>query len=286
VNEDRTEQWPLGRSLMLEPERLRALAERFRGDYARNSPFPHAVIDEFLPAPVADEILERFPTSREIPWRRHDGEHEWKLEFTEHHAMPPVIRQFFFEANSRAFLEFLESLTGIVGLISDPYLEGGGLHQIEAGGFLDVHADFNLHSRFRLDRRLNLLLYLNKGWSDEYGGQLELWDRTMERCVRRISPSFNRCVVFATTDDALHGHPEVLRCPNGVTRKSLALYYYSNGRPVVERAVEHRTLFRRRPADRVAGRKMPEWATVKSQIRRFVPPIVYDLYAAARRPLR
>ena len=54
-------------------------------------------------------------------------------------------------------LEFLETLTGIDGLVPDPYFAGGGLHQIVRGGFLKVHADFNWHPKLRLDRRLNML---------------------------------------------------------------------------------------------------------------------------------
>ena len=103
------------------------------------------------------------------------------------------------------FLEFLESLTGIDGLIPDPYYEGGGLHPIVPGGFLKVHADFNWHKDLKLDRRLNVIVYLNRNWKEEYGGHLELWNREMTRCERRVLPIFNRCVIFSTTDFSYHG---------------------------------------------------------------------------------
>ena len=124
----------------------------------------------------------------------------------------------------------METLTGIENLISDPYFLGAGLHQIPRGGKLAVHADFNRHNKFPLDRRLNILVYLNKDWKEEYGGHLELWDRDMSKC-KKIAPLFNRMVVFPVTDWAYHGHPEPLTCPEGRTRKSIALYYYTNGRP-------------------------------------------------------
>ena len=122
-------------------------------------------------------------------------------------------------------------MTGIQSLIPDPSFQGGGLHQIVPGGKLGIHADFNKHSRFGLDRRLNLLLYLNKNWREEYGGHLELWDRDMTHCEAKVAPIFNRVMVFGTTDFTYHGHPDPLRCPEGMTRKSLALYYFSDGRP-------------------------------------------------------
>src|SRR6185436_17882303 len=134
-------------------------------------------------------------------------------------------RRFIWGLNSQVFLTYLETLTGIEGLIPDPHLFGGGLHQIVPGGFLKVHADFNRHEKLKLDRRLNVLIYLNRDWKEEYGGHLELWNRDMSRPERRVLPLFNRCVVFSTTDFSYHGHPDPLRCPEGRTRKSIAMYY-------------------------------------------------------------
>jgi Rps23 Pro-64 3,4-dihydroxylase Tpa1-like proline 4-hydroxylase len=140
-------------------------------------------------------------------------------------------------------LGFLETLTGIDGLVPDPYFGGGALHQIVPGGFLKVHADFNWHPKLRLDRRLNMLVYLNRGWRPEWGGALELWDGEMAGPVASILPLFNRTVVFTTTDSSFHGHPRPLACPDGTTRKSVSLYYYSNGRPESERSAPHDTIF-------------------------------------------
>jgi hypothetical protein len=96
------------------------------------------------------------------------------------------------------------------------------------------------------DRRLNLLLYLNKDWHEEYGGNLELWNRNMSKCEARVLPVFNRVMIFGTTDFTYHGHPDPLNCPEGMTRKSMALYYFSNGRPADEVTGQHSTIFRAR----------------------------------------
>ena len=162
----------------------------------------------------------------------------------EHATLAPVVRAFLDAMNGYEMLQFLEALTGIEGLIPDPYFGGGGLHQIEPGGFLKIHADFNVHPKLKLDRRLNLLTYLNKDWRDEWGGHLELWNAPMTERRQRIAPLFNRTVVFSTTDTSFHGHPHPLTSPPGVTRKSVSLYYYTAGRPQEERSAPHDTIFR------------------------------------------
>ncbi|MGH3041150.1 MAG: 2OG-Fe(II) oxygenase, partial [Gaiellaceae bacterium] len=217
-------------------------------EYRRASPFPHVVIDGLVPDTVLDQLVAEFPQPSD-EWRQFDDVHQKKygaglLEL----ELGPITRNVLAEFNSATFVDFLQVLTGIEeALIPDPYYKGGGLHQILAGGYLKVHADFNLHPAFGLDRRVNVLLYLNRGWQPEWGGQLELWNRTMTCAERRIDPGFNRMVVFSITDVAFHGHPDPLRCPPDRSRRSLAFYYYSNGRPENERSDQHKTLFQRRP---------------------------------------
>jgi hypothetical protein len=124
----------------------------------------------------------------------------------------------------------LENMTGIWGLIPDPYLFGGGLHTTKEGGRLAVHVDFNKHFKFSLERRLNLLIYLNEDWSEENSGPLELWDSKGQKCEKRILPIFNRMVIFTTNSRSYHGQPKPV-VGKGIIRRSLALYYYSVGRP-------------------------------------------------------
>jgi hypothetical protein len=231
---------------------LARVAEAHRDAYAAATPFPHAVIDGVLPEAVLDAVVAEFPDP-DRTWRSFDDRNQKKFGATAAEAeLGDVTRNVLAEFNGAAFLGFVQALTGIdEPLIPDPHYKGGGLHQIPPGGYLAVHADFNLHPLFNLDRRVNVLLYLNRDWDPAWGGQLELWDRSMTRAEKRIDPVFNRMVIFSITDTAFHGHPDPLRCPPGRARRSLAFYYYSNGRPEHEQAERHTTLFQSRPAERV-----------------------------------
>ena len=241
---------PAGRfSLIFGAAQYAELGARLRQEYSAARPFPHVVIDDFLPPEIADRALEEFPAPGDIDWIRFRHGGALKLGSRHELQFPDFIRDLLYQLNSSVFLQFLESLTGIRGLITDPHFEGGGLHQIEPGGFVKVHADFNIHPSLRLDRRLNLLLYLNKDWKEEYGGHLELWNPAMSHCEKRILPVFNRCVIFSISDKAFHGHPEPLTCPEGMSRKSLALFYYTNGRPQDEQSAPHSSLYQYRPGE-------------------------------------
>lgn len=216
-----------------------------REQYQSADPFPHIVLDSLFDDADLDRVLAAFPRPDETKWMRFDSPLEKKLGFFhEHSTIAPEVRAFLDAMNGFEMLLFLEALTGIEGLIPDPYFGGGGLHQIEPGGFLKIHADFNVHPKLKLDRRLNMLVYLNHDWREEWGGHLELWNTSMTECRQRILPSFNRTVIFSTTDTSFHGHPHPLTSPDGVTRKSVSLYYYTAGRPREEQSAPHDTIFR------------------------------------------
>ena len=253
---------------LIEPSELLQRGLDLRQAYAEAAPFPHIVLDDFFPEGVVAAALEEFPAARDADWQSFESGQERKLASNNERALSPTARRIIWEMNSQVFLEFLENLTGISDLIPDPKLSGGGMHQIERGGKLGVHVDFNRHVEFGLDRRLNVLLYLNREWREDYGGHLELWDQDMKSCVQRVAPVFNRLVVFSTTDTSWHGHPDPLACPEEVTRKSLALYYYTNGRPELERSDEHTTVFAPRPGERLQ-RERPAL-----RLRDFVPPVL------------
>jgi Rps23 Pro-64 3,4-dihydroxylase Tpa1-like proline 4-hydroxylase len=264
-----------------DPDYLSDVSALHSAGYKAAKPFPHVVIDDFLPEAVAQRILDEFPSPGADDWYRFQRGTERKLQTTAELGIGPVARQVLNQFNSSAVIDFLETLTGVEHLVPDPHYSGGGLHQIERGGFLKVHADFNHHPRLDLERRLNLLLYLNRDWRDEWGGHLELWDTTMTSVVQRIAPTFNRCVVFSTTSFAYHGHPDPLKCPEGVTRKSMALYYYTKDRPPEELMPAHTTRFQRRPGEALNSR-MP----LKETLKRFVPPIVLDVARDRRKRTR
>jgi hypothetical protein len=215
-------------------EQLRGAAEGLRASYYSAAPFPHTVIDNFLPEGVAERLASVFPKPDDaiwLDWTKRDTLHQPRKQGIGHASRldgaHPFIHNVIYAFNSYPLLAFLGVLTGIEGLLSDPYLTGGGLHQILPGGTLSIHADFNYQEGLKLYRRINLLLYLNKDWKEEYGGDLEMWDARMQGCVKKVLPIFNRCVIFNTHRTSFHGHPEPLRCPSGTTRKSLAFYYYT-----------------------------------------------------------
>jgi hypothetical protein len=227
--------------------RMNEVAESSFEIYSKAQPFPHIVFDDFFDPNLVDQVLAEFPRPGQIKWQRFDNEQEIKLASASDASFGPMTRLFMYHLNSITFLDFLSKVTGIPNLIPDPTFDGGGLHQIVRGGKLGVHADFNKHGRYGLDRRLNLLLYLNKDWREEYGGHLQLWNTDMKQCEQKVLPIFNRMMIFGTTDYTYHGHPDPLQCPDDRTRKSLALYYFSNGRPMEEiTGEEHSTIFRAR----------------------------------------
>jgi hypothetical protein len=221
---------------------IRQQGSEFAADYQAGMPFPHIAIDDFLPADILDACLREFPreTSPDDVAFNRDQE-RLKAQFNPDSLSPP-LRTLFYSFNSKPFIRVLENITGIKGLIPDPYFLGAGFHEISNGGHLSVHVDFNHHKPMNLERRINVLIYLNKDWSNDYGGQLELWNGDMSRCVRSISPAFNRCVIFNTTENSYHGNPNVVNNPKGVSRKSIALYYYTSTWSDLKR--EHTTQFR------------------------------------------
>jgi len=252
--------------------KLEALAAEKAEEYQNNKPFSHIYFDDFLPLAAAEAALSEFPEPREITWQEFDRPTEKKLAFDFVEKLPPSIREVLFFLNSRPMIQFLEVLTGIDGVIPDPYYIGGGLHQIKPGGKLEVHVDFNRHRKLQLDRRINVLIYLNKNWSEEYGGHFELWNRDMSAAERKILPVFNRCAIFSTTEFSYHGHPTPLACPPDRTRKSMATYYYSNGRPDEQVADEHTTVFKARPGTKLEEPRTP----VKDILRSLTPPVIWN----------
>lgn len=204
--------------------------------YAAAEPFPHLVIDDLFDPRALDQILSEWPQVGEPNIDSyHDGTYT-TLKYASNFRTTygPYTRFVLTRLGEPVFLEALEKVTGISGLVPDPYWWGGGLHFTRASGTLAIHADFNKHFKFNLDRRLNVLVYLNRGWTERNQGWLELWDREVTSCVKRILPLFNRTVVFSTTDFSFHGQPEPIQGPPDLFRKSIALFYYSNGRPPEE----------------------------------------------------
>ncbi len=215
-------------------DRLFTKARELRTSFESAKPFPHVVIDNFLDAPAYAAARECYPAPNHPIWRRFDTV-EARAKSVSEGTREPLLKEMDFdpaakdmlrELNSAAFLRFLETVSGIQGLTSDPYFIEGGFHMIDQGGFLDIHADFSHHGHTGFDRRLNLLFYLNDDWRPEYGGELGLYDTEL-REVQSILPIGNRVAIFATSKTSYHGHPRKMTNPPGTFRRSIALYYYS-----------------------------------------------------------
>ncbi|KAK3582261.1 hypothetical protein CHS0354_023800 [Potamilus streckersoni] len=176
-----------------------------------------------------DDFIKKGENTKDVSY---DNPNEKKLATSGEGRFGDYSKRMFHFLNSEPFLLFLQKMTGIKEiLVPDPYFVGGGFHQIKSGGFLKIHVDFHKHIKLNLDRRLNVLVYLNEDWKEEYGGHFELWENDMSKVVTKVLPVFNRMVVFSTTGSSWHGHPNPLTCPPDRSRKSMALYYYTNGRP-------------------------------------------------------
>jgi len=232
-------------------QNLEQIAQNEKTNYLNAKPFPNIVLSNFFKEDFLNTILEEFPDLSKLnESQNYSVKNEIKLSNKNYNKFPQTIKSFFDFLNADIFLNFLQNITSIKErLVSDPHLEGGGLHEIKSGGVLKIHTDFNRHPFLDLDRRINVLIYLNKNWNDNYGGHLELWNQNMSKCEKRISPSFNTMVIFSTTDFSNHGHPEHLSCPKEISRKSLALYYFSSGRPkseVFNKQMKNRTFFKSR----------------------------------------
>lgn len=241
-----------------------------RRDYASALPFPHAVFQDLFDPSALEAVAAEFPGLAEME-RCFDSPNDLKWTESRWSMFGPATKQLIADLNSGPFVEALEALTGIDGLITDAHLVGGGMHQIERGGWLKIHADFNKIADRTLDRRINLIVYLNEDWDPEWGGQLELWDRDMATRVRSVEPVQNTTVVFSTSSTSFHGHPDPVQCPSERSRKSIALYYYSNGRDDDQPETRHSTLFQVRPGEPLRSRVLIAMSHFRKGARLLLP---------------
>lgn len=222
-----------------------------RNSFFNAQPFDHIVLDNFLDTLLVKDIeleLRTLPPEdwfdKETNFAHINNEPDCatqskKVALNIRKQIPEKTNQIIDLFGSDKFITFIEKITEINGLYSDPYLLGGGIHKTTTNGHLSVHCDFNIHPQTQKHRRVNALLYLNSNWNPEYNGHLELWNKDMSSCVHKIEPISNRLVIFRITDDALHGSPEKWLAPENYPRLSLAFYYYTDDRPDEEKTGFH-----------------------------------------------
>lgn len=209
---------------------LDQIAAELRAEWNKDSPTRFVVIEGMMEEGVCQQLADFSAISDMLrqPLQKSHKHVRGKVGVSDRMRMSDIQRTFFEAINSRRFLSFLESITGIVPIYADESLNGGGLHEIRTGGYLNVHVDFNFDPISKRNRRLNLLLYLNDDWRNEWNGDIELWDRMLDRPFFSACPSSNRVLIFETSETSYHGHPAPLASPPSITRKSMAVYYYSD----------------------------------------------------------
>jgi hypothetical protein len=255
-------------------KRLTELADEHRHQFSVAQPFPHIVLDGLFPEALLADVSANFPAPDADGWQRLDYEYQRKLQWIDVDATPAVVDAFIGSLQSRVFLTFVEKLTGVAGLIADPHLFHGGMHQIETGGHLQVHTDQLFQPELWLYRRVNVIVYLNPLWDKAWGGHLQLWNHDMTRCAREIEPLFNRTVILHSPG-AYHGHPEPTTSPPGICRQSVALYYYTSpDNPTTPTTTREKSNFVEVP---------PRWRRVLTDV---TPPIVKRGAVHARSRIR
>ena len=195
-----------------------------------DEPFKHIVINNFLPHHIAEQLLKEFPASNDPGWERTKdtgievkARSVWSSEFDIPDGLVDVIRIL----NSALMLRAMSKVLEIPKLMPDPYYTGGGLNLSEKNGLLDVHVDGNYHDASGMNRRVNLLFYLNPNWQSNWGGEFGIYDNDGETLVKSVEPIMNRCVIFDTHDNSYHGLPNPIDFPQHDPRRSILLYYYT-----------------------------------------------------------
>jgi hypothetical protein len=217
-------------------EHVLARVDELAAEYRASQPFRHIAIDNFLRPEAAASASAHFPALEDMPTIFKEPM-SYKGQLSDVKGRAPVFAPMFDTLQSVEFRALMSRISGIGDLRDDAMLAGGGLHQSPRSGFLDLHVDANFHPFDKsLHRRLNLLIYVNPEWSEAWGGELQLWSDVNNKPAelrRSVPPLYNRAVIFSTTRTSWHGVAPI-SCPDGQSRKSLALYYYTTQRPAEE----------------------------------------------------
>ena len=212
-----------------------------------NHPYGHCTTKKFLPEEVIKSISSSFKFPDQINSTSDVLFQKTKKALNEYNLFPPEIKKIIDYLNSKNFISILEDKFKINNLMADPSLFGGGMHESRNGGYLKIHSDFIYIRKKKLKRMLNLLLYLNDNWDEEWGGAIELWDQKMESNFVKVFPKINNAVIFRTDTESNHGFPDPITCPKTIGRKSLALYYYIYDNSLFKRTKYFYARWKRRP---------------------------------------
>ncbi|MGL5806357.1 MAG: 2OG-Fe(II) oxygenase [Xenococcaceae cyanobacterium] len=214
--------------------RLRNNSESFQKDYSSPQPYSHLAIEDLFAPEILDRVVAEFPQADNRDWIGWDTIHELKATSRGIAGLSMFTQLFCLWLNSAEFINEIKKITGIDDLVPDPLFFGAGLHEMYRDGWLDVHADYTKHPTLPLIRRVNLLIYLNRDWNADWGGDLELWHHSDRANRVSYAPNFNRSLIFPTTSETLHGVPNRLSCPPECSRKLISIYYWSPASSLVK----------------------------------------------------
>lgn len=243
--------------------------EKLQAEFNAAKPFRWIRISPFLDESFVREVAGSYPSFEDS---RKDGREfsavneRRKVQITNTERFPSPVKRLSDAVSSPEFLGALETITGIPKLLADPTFVGGGMHVTGPGGRLDVHVDFNYSHEIKQHRRLNILIYLNPDWKEEWGGQIELWDRGVTKCHHSFAPMLNQCLIFETNEISYHGVQPV-KCPPEVNRCSFAAYYYTQEAPAGFTGETWTTKFKARPSEKVRGSILMPLERMERQIR-------------------
>jgi len=257
---------------------------KFKQELFAAQPFPYFCIDNFLNEDFANEVYQAFPSysgGQDLGKEFTAVNEKRKIQITDSSKFPSAIKKLSDLLASDEYVLMWSELTGIPDLEADVSLTGGGIHETNSGGHLDVHVDFNYNEGMQSYRRLNILIYFNKEWKEEYGGYLDVWDKDVKKCYGSFEPKFNRACGFLTSEVSFHGVTP-LTCPSRVLRKSFATYYYTKEMPDGWMGDKHSTIFKARPSEWMKGHiLMPAESVMK-----FYKQIVKECKSAIKKVIK
>lgn len=221
-------------------------------------PFRYCIIDNFLNEATFTALQKEYPSNPNEKWWLYSNPLEVKFAFDKLDLLSDEVRNIFLALSTPEVCYRVGEIMGIEGLEYDPYCHGGGLHMHPRGGRLAMHLDYEKHPTLdNKQRRLNIILYANETWDDSWDGDTQLWDSEMKECVVQSFPKRNRAIIFETCEESWHGVPEIIKCPEGQYRKTLAFYYLTDlsSRPALskvganESGYRTKATFVQRPCD-------------------------------------
>ena len=245
--------------------------EALRAQVQVAKPVKNFMIDNFLDESFANEVHDCFPSFEEAKALGKNTaasiNEQNKYQVTDSTSFKPPLLKLHEMLQSDGFCDLLANVFDIPNILSDPELVGGGIHQTGPRGHLDVHVDFNYVKERKLFRRMNILIYFNKDWQEDWGGNIELWDSKVKNCIHSFTPVFNRCVVFETNEISYHGVTAV-KCPESMARRSFAGYYYTTDEPEWWEGNAHSTIFKARPDEKLKGSVLMPAEKISRLVRR------------------